>query len=84
MAIVMERMPMYRFPISRRSSINLPVKADLPSQFYNLEAGTKYYINAYLTDGSTPVYGKEISYTSVAVSVTAFTTIVTSATLSAA
>jgi hypothetical protein len=54
------------------------------SQLSNLEAGTKYYIKAYLTDGSVPVYGKEISFTTVSASVptlstTAITLIATAA-----
>jgi hypothetical protein len=55
------------------------------SQLTGLEAGMKYYLKAYLTDGSTPVYGKEISFTTVAASVsTLTTTAITSVTTSTA
>ena len=33
------------------------------SQLTNLDAGTKYYIKAYITDGAETVYGKEINFT---------------------
>jgi hypothetical protein len=33
------------------------------SHLVNLETGTTYYVKAYATDGSTAVYGKELSFT---------------------
>jgi hypothetical protein len=44
------------------------------SQLTNLEAGTQYFIKAYITDGTKPVYGKEISFTTVSASVPTLTT----------
>jgi hypothetical protein len=40
----------------------------------NLEAGTKYYIKAYLSNGKETVYGSEISFSTVAASVPTLTT----------
>jgi uncharacterized protein (TIGR02145 family) len=44
------------------------------SQLANLEAGTEYYIKAYISDGSNYVYGKEKSFTTVSPSVPTLTT----------
>jgi hypothetical protein len=34
------------------------------SQLSNLEAGTKYYVVAFISDGSNTIYGNEINFTS--------------------
>jgi hypothetical protein len=44
------------------------------SQLANLEAGTKYYIKAYVSNGSETVYGKEISFTTLAATLPVLTT----------
>jgi len=44
------------------------------SQLTNLEAGTIYYIKAYMSDGSEPVYGKEISFSTMSPSTPVITT----------
>lgn len=36
---------------------------EFPSQFVTLFPGEKYYVKAYITDGTNTVYGKEISFT---------------------
>jgi hypothetical protein len=52
---------------------------DFTSQLTNLEAGTLYYIKAYLSNGNVTVYGKEISFTTTPASVpTLSTTAITS------
>jgi len=47
---------------------------DFKSQISNLEAGTRYYIKAYLNNGSKTVYGDEKSFTTVSPSVPTLTT----------
>jgi hypothetical protein len=55
------------------------------SQVTNLEAGTKYYFKAYITDGQETVYGKEKSFTTLAATAPALTTTaITSITLTGA
>lgn len=55
------------------------------SQVTNLEAGTKYYFKAYLTDGQETVYGKEKTFTTLDASApTLTTTAITSITLTGA
>jgi len=55
------------------------------SQVTNLEAGTKYFFKAYMTDGQETVFGKEKSFTTVAASApTLTTTAITSITLTGA
>ena len=44
------------------------------SQLTNLEAGTKYYINTYISNGSETVYGIEISFSTIAASAPSLTT----------
>jgi uncharacterized protein (TIGR02145 family) len=44
------------------------------SQLTNLSAGTKYYIKAYISNGTKTVYGEEVSFITVAASVPALTT----------
>jgi hypothetical protein len=63
-----------------KSELGTPTGAGgFTSQLTNLEAGTKYYIKAYLSDGVTTVYGKEISFTTTASSTPVLTTTVASA-----
>jgi uncharacterized protein (TIGR02145 family) len=45
------------------------------SQLKNLEAGTLYYIKAYISDGKETAYGKEISFTTTAAVLPTITTI---------
>jgi uncharacterized protein (TIGR02145 family) len=55
------------------------------SQLTGLEAGTTYYVKAYLNDGTNPVYGKEISFSTLAPSVpTISTASITSITMNSA
>jgi uncharacterized protein (TIGR02145 family) len=55
------------------------------SQITNLEAGTRYYFKAYITDGEETVYGKEKSFTTLAASApTLSTTAITAITLTTA
>jgi uncharacterized protein (TIGR02145 family) len=55
------------------------------SQLTNLEAGTKYFFKAYITDGQETKFGKEKSFTTVAASApTLTTTAITSITLTGA
>jgi len=49
------------------------------SQLTGLEAGTKYYVKAYLTNGTETTYGKEISFTTTAASLPTITTTVITA-----
>jgi len=66
----------YGFCYAQRSGVTVadsiiqlgvpPGAGNFTSQLSNLEAGTKYYIKAYLTDGIETVYGKEISFTTIA------------------
>jgi len=51
-----------------------PPTGGFTSQLTNLTAGTKYYIKAYISDGSETVYGKEISFTTVAATIPVVTT----------
>jgi uncharacterized protein (TIGR02145 family) len=58
---------------------------DFTSQLTNLEAGTKYYIKAYISNGTEPAYGKETNFTTLAASVpTITTTAITSVTTTTA
>jgi uncharacterized protein (TIGR02145 family) len=41
---------------------------EFTSQLTGLDAGTKYYFKAYLSDGKTEVYGKEISFSTLSAS----------------
>ena len=62
-----------------------PGNGGFTSELTNLEAGTKYYIKAYLSNGSETVYGKEISFSTLSPSVpTLTTTAVTSITTTTA
>jgi uncharacterized protein (TIGR02145 family) len=55
------------------------------SQLTGLEAGTTYYVKAYLNDGTKPVYGKEINFSTLAPSVpTISTASITSITMNSA
>ena len=48
---------------STRTSLGTPSgKGGFTSQLSNLDAGTKYYIKAYLSNGKEVVYGKEINF----------------------
>ena len=49
-------------------------EGEFTSQLTNLEPGTKYYVAAYITDGTKPVYGKEISFTTFSVTPPVITT----------
>jgi len=44
------------------------------SKVINLEAGTKYYIKAYISNGTETIYGKEISFSTVSASLPTLTT----------
>ncbi|MCX6253694.1 MAG: DUF1566 domain-containing protein [Bacteroidia bacterium] len=57
-----------------KTELGKPATGDFTSQLTNLEAGTKYYIKAYLSDGTETVYGEEINFTTVAASVPTITT----------
>jgi hypothetical protein len=46
-----------------------PGRGGFTSQLTSLEQGTKYYIKAYLSDGSQTVYGEETSFSTVAVNI---------------
>jgi uncharacterized protein (TIGR02145 family) len=50
------------------------------SQLTNLEAGTQYYIKAYISNGNETVYGKEIYFNTIVGSPTITTTAITSVT----
>jgi hypothetical protein len=49
-----------------KTQLGAPLTGGFTSQFINLTAGTKYYIKAYLSNGTVTVYGKEINFTTVA------------------
>ena len=57
-----------------KTQLGVPSVGGFTSQLTNLDAGTKYYIKAYITNGTETVYGKEISFTTLAASVPAITT----------
>jgi len=46
-----------------KSQLGLPSAGGFTSQLTNLDAGTKYYIKAYISNGTETVYGKEINFT---------------------
>jgi len=46
-----------------KTVLGQPPAGSFTSQLENLEAGTKYYVKAYLSNGNETVYGKEISFT---------------------
>ncbi len=52
-----------------KTQIDAPPVGGFTSQLSNLEAGTKYYIKAYLSNGTETVYGKEISFTTISASI---------------
>ncbi len=51
-----------------------PGTGGFTSQLTNLEAGTEYFVKAYVIDGSVTAYGKEISFSTIAASVPTITT----------
>jgi uncharacterized protein (TIGR02145 family) len=57
-----------------KTQLGTPPVGGFTSQLANLTAGTKYYIKAYLSNGSETVYGKEISFTTVAASLASIAT----------
>lgn len=69
-----------------KTELGKPLKTgDFTSRLTDLEAGTKYYIKAYMTDDVMPVYGKEISFTTASPSLPSLTTTaITSVTTSTA
>jgi hypothetical protein len=46
-----------------KTELNLPTTGKFISPLSDLEAGTKYFIKAYLSRGKVTVYGEEISFT---------------------
>jgi uncharacterized protein (TIGR02145 family)/uncharacterized repeat protein (TIGR02059 family) len=47
-----------------KTELGVPkVTGDYISHLTNLDAGTKYYVKAYIRDGDVTVYGKEVSFT---------------------
>ncbi|HUX95040.1 MAG TPA: hypothetical protein VMV47_04845 [Bacteroidales bacterium] len=57
-----------------KTELGQPPAGDFTSQLTNLEAGIKYYIKAYLSNGTETVYGKEITFSTLAASVPTITT----------
>jgi uncharacterized protein (TIGR02145 family) len=51
-----------------KTELGQPPTGGFTSQLTNLQAGTKYYVKAYITDGTETVYGKEKSFTTIAAS----------------
>jgi uncharacterized protein (TIGR02145 family) len=61
--------------VSTKTQLGAPTGAGgFTSQLTSLDAGTKYYIKAYLSDGATTVYGKEINFITTAASAPTLTT----------
>jgi uncharacterized protein (TIGR02145 family) len=57
------------------TELGIPVgTGGFTSQLTNLEAGVHYYIKAYISDGIKPVYGKEISFSTIAPSIPTIST----------
>jgi uncharacterized protein (TIGR02145 family) len=64
---------------SSKTQLGIPAgTGGFTSILEGLEAGSKYYIKAFATDGVNTVYGKEINFTTVAASVPVLTTTVIS------
>jgi uncharacterized protein (TIGR02145 family) len=57
-----------------KTALGNPATGSFTSQLTNLEAGSKYYIKAYISNGPETVYGEEINFTTVAASVPTITT----------
>ncbi|MCX6255325.1 MAG: fibronectin type III domain-containing protein [Bacteroidia bacterium] len=57
-----------------KTELGNPITGGFTSQLTNLEAGTKYYIKAYISNGTETVYGEETNFTTVAASVPTITT----------
>jgi hypothetical protein len=57
-----------------KTELGPPLAGGFTSQLTNLTAGTKYYIKAYISNGSETVYGKEISFATIVASVPTITT----------
>jgi phosphodiesterase/alkaline phosphatase D-like protein len=73
-------------PSANHTTLGVPGSiSGFTSQVTGLEAGTKYFFKAYMTDGQETVYGKEKSFTTVTASApTLTTTAITSITLTGA
>ena len=68
-----------------KTELGQPPTGGFTSQLTDLEAGTKYYIKAYISSATETVYGKEINFTTSAASIpTLTTTAITSITTSTA
>jgi hypothetical protein len=69
-----------------KTTLGAPIGATFyTSHLANLEAGTKYYIKAYISNGTKTVYGYETGFTTVAASLPVLSTVpVTSITSSTA
>jgi hypothetical protein len=60
---------------SSKTEIGIPAgTGGFTSQLTNLTAGTKYYIKAYITNGTETAYGSETSFTTVSASIPTLTT----------
>ncbi len=59
----------------QKTTLGRPIgPTDYISHLNNLEAGTKYYIRAYISNGSGTVYGVEYNFTTIAPSLPSVTT----------
>jgi uncharacterized protein (TIGR02145 family) len=71
--------------VPTKTQLGVPPGGGYTSQLTNLTAGTKYYIKAYISNGTETVYGKEINFTTVVASLpTLTTTVITSITTTTA
>jgi uncharacterized protein (TIGR02145 family) len=60
---------------SSKTELGVPLgTGGFTSQITNLEAGTRYYIKAYIGNGTQTTYGEEISFTTVAASMPTLST----------
>jgi uncharacterized protein (TIGR02145 family) len=57
-----------------KTTLDTPESGSFTSTITNLDAGTKYYVKAYITNGSQTVYGKERYFSTLAASLPEITT----------
>ena len=59
-----------------KTTLGIPAgKGEFTSQLTGLKSGTTYYLKAYISDGRTTTYGKEISFTTLSPDLAELTTV---------